>query len=50
MTICYMGEERKNETVIIMASKIMGDDNLGKVTVASLIINHPITPFERQGG
>lgn len=44
------GEERKNETVIIMASKIMEDDKLGKVTVANLIINHHITPFERQEG
>ena len=41
------GEERKNETVIIMASKIMQDDKLGKVTVANLITNHHITPFER---
>ena len=44
------GEERKNETVIIMAIKIMEDDKLGKVTVANLIINHYITPFERQEG
>ena len=44
------GEERKNQTVIIMASKIMADDKLEKVTVANLIINHHITPFERQGG
>lgn len=43
------GEERKNQTVIIMASKIMEDDKL-EVTVANLIINHHITPFERQGG
>lgn len=41
------GEERKNETVIIMASKIMQDDKLGKVTVANLITNHHITQFER---
>ena len=44
------GEERKNETVIIMASKIMEDDKLEKVTVANLIINRHITPFKRQGG
>lgn len=43
-------EERKNETVIIMASKITEDDKLGKVTVANLIINHHITLFERQEG
>ena len=44
------GEERKNQTVIIMATKIIEDNKLGKVTVANLIINHHIPPFERQEG
>ena len=44
------GEERKNQTVIIMAAKIMEDNKLGKVTVANLIINHHIPPFEGQEG
>lgn len=44
------GEERKNQTFIIMATKIMEDNKLGKVTVANLIINHHIPPFERQEG
>lgn len=44
------GEERKNQTVIIMATKLMEDDKIGKATVANLIINHHIPPFERQEG
>ena len=44
------GEERKNQTVIIMATKIMEDNKLGKVTVANLIMNHHIPLFERQEG
>ena len=43
-------EERKNQTVIIMATKIMEDNKLGKVTVANLIMNHHIPLFERQEG
>ena len=44
------GEERKNQTVIIIATKTVEDNKLGKVTVANLIINHHIPPFERQEG
>ena len=36
------GEERKNQTVIIMATKIIEDNKLGKVTVANLIFSNKI--------
>ena len=43
-------EEIKNQTVIIMATKIMEDNKLGKVTVTNLIMNHHIPLFGRQEG
>ena len=36
------GEERKNQTVIIMATKIIEDNKLGKVTVANLIFSNSL--------
>ena len=36
------GEERKNQTVIIMATKIIEDNKLGKVTVANLISSNSL--------
>ena len=36
------GEERKNQTVIIMATKIIEDNTLVKVTVANLIFSNSL--------